>query len=66
MKRPATKNRKQAMPIKAFKAMPEDIRLLNELRAKLEPEQGSVSDSTLLRMGIRALAEAKGINAVQP
>lgn len=51
---------------KAFKALPEDIRLMDELRAILEREQGQVSDTTLLRMGIRALAEAKGVNSVQP
>ena len=66
MKRATRRARKQAGPIKAFQAGPEDLRLMGELKIKLEPEQGPVSDSTLFRMALRALAEAKGINAVQP
>lgn len=67
MKRQKAKRvRKQTGPIKAFQALPEDIRLMGELKLKLEGEQGRVSDSTLFRMGLRALAEAKGINLVQP
>lgn len=60
----ARSTKKPKVILKGFKAMPEDVRLMAELRAKLEPTQGKVSDSTLLRMGIRSLAEAKGINAV--
>ena len=58
--------KKSAGPLKAFQALPEDLRLLSELKAKIEAEQGKTTETALIRMGLRALAEAKGINLVQP
>lgn len=53
-------------PTKTFQALAEDVRIIDELRAKLEARQGPVSDSSLIRMGLRKLAESEGINVVQP
>lgn len=57
--------RKQVGPIKGFQALPEDLRIMDDLRAKLELKQGPISDTALLRMALRALAEAQGLNALQ-
>ena len=44
-----------------FAPTPEDLKLVDELRAKLEPQMGPVAVATMIRMGLRKLAEAEGL-----
>lgn len=46
-----------ASGIKSWQANSEDVKILNELKEKL----GIVSDSELVRMGLRKLAQAEGL-----
>jgi hypothetical protein len=45
----------------SFLAKPEDKRLIRELKEKLTQRLGDQNISDILRMGLRKLAEAEGI-----
>lgn len=44
-----------------FAPTPEDLKLMDELRAHLAPKMGVVTQATVIRMGMRKLAESEGI-----
>lgn len=60
------RSRKSKGPTKTFQALPEDLRIMEELKEKLERRQGRITDTSLFRMGLRKLAESEGINVIQP
>jgi hypothetical protein len=39
----------------------EDMKLIEELKAKFEPSMGPVAVAQMLRMGLRKLAESEGL-----
>lgn len=44
-----------------FAPTQEDLKLMDELRAHLAPKMGVVTQATVIRMGMRKLAESEGI-----
>lgn len=44
-----------------FAPTSEDLKLMDELRAKFQPAMGTVTQATVIRMGLRKLAEAEGL-----
>lgn len=44
-----------------FAPTDEDLKLMDELKAKLEPSMGYVTQASVIRMGLRKLAEAEGL-----
>jgi hypothetical protein len=47
---------------KTWAAQPEDLKLIEGLKAKFEPKMGLVTDAILVRMGLRVLAEQEGVS----
>lgn len=45
-----------------FAPTPEDQKLMRELRERLEPTMGPVTNASLLRMGLRLLAAKEGLS----
>jgi len=45
-----------------FAPTPEDLKLIADLRSKLEPTMGPVTNASILRMGLRVLAERQGVS----
>jgi len=41
----------------------EDLKLIGELRAHIEPKEGIISNSALVRRGLRKLAESEGLTS---
>ena len=58
----AKKNKKNKQITMGFAPTDEDLKLMDELRAKYAPSMGVISQATVLRMGIRKLAESEGLN----
>ena len=54
---PVVKKSKAEPKTKTWRPTPEDVKLFDELKAKL----GVVNDSDVVRMGLRKLAEAEGL-----
>lgn len=44
-----------------FGPTPEDLKLVAELKQHLEPKMGPVTIASLIRMGLRKLAESEGL-----
>jgi len=44
-----------------FAPTQEDLKLMEELRAHLSPKMGVVTQATVIRMGMRKLAESEGL-----
>jgi hypothetical protein len=53
--------KKLASKLRAVRTTSEDEKLVMELRTKMEPRQGPVNFTLLVRMGLRKLAEAEGL-----
>ena len=57
----AGKHKPKKQTTMGFAPTDEDIKLMDELRAKFQPAMGTVTQATVIRMGLRKLAESEGL-----
>lgn len=57
----ATKAKPKKQLTIGFAPTPDDLKLMEELKAKFTPSMGVVTQATVIRMGLRKLAEAEGL-----
>lgn len=55
------KNKSKKQQTMGFAPTTEDLKLVAELKIRFQPTMGVPTTATLLRMGLRKLAEAEGL-----